>query len=129
LTVLMGLGLALGYGLGMGEWEEVGTQVAGQMAYLPGVLVVAAFAVAVVGLLPRRSLLAWILVAAVFFQTMLGETLRLPDAVDAISPFWHLPGVPGEPFDPIPGLVELLLALALAALGLWGYRRRDLVPD
>ena len=129
LTVLMGLGLALGYGLGMGEWEEVGTQVAGQLAYLPGVLVVAAFAVAVVGLLPRRSLLAWILVAAVFFQTMLGETLRLPDVVDAISPFWHLPGVPGEPFDPIPGLVELLLALALVALGLWGYRRRDLVPD
>jgi ABC-2 type transport system permease protein len=129
LTVLMGLGLALGYGLGMGEWEEVGTQVAGQLAYLPGVLVVAAFAVAVVGLLPRRSLLAWILVAAVFFQTMLGETLRLPDVVDAFSPFWHLPGVPGEPFDPIPGLVELLLALALVALGLWGYRRRDLVPD
>ena len=76
--------------------------------------------------MPRRSLLAWMLVAAVFFQTMLGETLRLPGAVDAISPFWHLPGVPEEPFDPLPGLVELLLATALVMTGLWGYRRRDL---
>jgi ABC-2 type transport system permease protein len=126
LTLLMGIGLAVGYALGMGEWDQVVTQVAGQLAYLPGVLVVAAFAVAVAGLLPRRSMLAWVLVAAVVFQTMLGDTLHLPDAVDALSPFWHLPGVPAEPFDPIPGLAELLLALGLVALGLWGYRRRDL---
>jgi ABC-2 type transport system permease protein len=126
LTLLMGIGLAVGYALGMGEWDQVVTQVAGQLAYLPGVLVVAAFAVAVAGLLPRRSMLAWVLVAAVVFQTMLGDTLHLPDAVDAVSPFWHLPGVPAEPFDPIPGLAELLLALGLVALGLWGYRRRDL---
>lgn len=126
LVTLMGLGLAVGYGLGMGEWDQFATQVAGQLAYLPGVLVVAAFAVAVAGLLPSRSVLAWLLVAAVFFQTMLGETLRLPDAVDAVSPFWHLPGVPDEPFDPMPGLVELTLAVALTLLGLWGFRRRDL---
>jgi ABC-2 type transport system permease protein len=122
----MGFGLAVGYGLGMGEWDQVLTQVAGQLAYLPGVLVVAGFAVAVAGLLPGRSVLAWTLVAAVFFQTMLGQTLRLPEAVDAISPFWHLPKVPEETFDPIPGLVELTLAVALTLLGLWGFRRRDL---
>jgi ABC-2 type transport system permease protein len=129
LTVLMGSGLALGYGLSMGEWDQVAAQIAGQLAYLPGVLVVAAFAVAVLGLLPRQSMLAWILVAAVFFQTMLGQTLRLPDAMNAISPFWHLPGVPSEPFEPIPGLVELLIAVALVLLGMWGYQRRDLASN
>jgi polyether ionophore transport system permease protein len=126
LVTLMGVGLAVGYGMGMGEWDQVVAQVAEQLTYLPGVLVVAAFAVAVAGLLPRRAMLAWILVAAVVFQTMLGETLHLPDVVNAVSPFWHLPGVPDEPFDPIPGVVELLLACALVVLGLWGYRRRDL---
>jgi ABC-2 type transport system permease protein len=129
LMVLSGLGLAVGYGLGMGEWDQVVAQVAGQVAYLPGVLVVAAFAVAVAGLLPGSTMLAWMLVAAVFFQTMLGETLRLPDVVDAVSPFWHLPGVPDEPFSPVPGLVELVLAVALVVLGLWGYRRRDLTSN
>ena len=57
---------------------------------------------------------------------MLGETLRLPDWVDAISPFWHLAQVPVEAFDPIPAVAELALAAALVLLGLWGYRRRDL---
>jgi len=116
-------------GVGTGEWDQVVAQVSGKLAYLPGVLVVATFAVAVAGLAPRRSMLAWILVAAVVFQTMLGETLRLPDAVNSISPFWHLPGVPEQPFDPIPGVVELLLAAALVVLGLWGYRRRDLTAN
>ena len=129
LVLLMGIGLAVGYGLGMGEWDQVVTQIAEQVAYLPGVLVVAAFAVAVTGLLPRLSMLAWVLVVAVFFQTMLGETLRLPNAADAISPFWHLPGVPQEPFVPIPGLVELAFAVALVAVGLWGFRRRDLASN
>jgi ABC-2 type transport system permease protein len=129
LMLLMGTGLALGYGLGTREWDQGLAQVGGQLAYLPGVLVVAAFAVAVAGLLPRGSMLAWVLVAVVFLQTMLGETLRFPDPVDAISPFWHLPAVPTEAFTAIPGLVELLLALALVGLGLWGYRQRDLASN
>jgi ABC-2 type transport system permease protein len=56
---------------------------------------------------------------------MLGETLRLPDWVDALSPFWHLPGLPVESFDPVPVVAELALAAALVAIGLWGFRRRD----
>lgn len=126
LSVLMGLGVAVGYGLGMGDWGQVVDQVAGQVSYLPGVLVVSAVAVAVAGLVPRWSLMAWVAVAFVFFQVMLGETLRLPDWLDGVSPFWHLPGLPVESFDPWPAVVELALAGALVAVGLWGYRRRDI---
>ena len=78
------------------------------------------------GLVPRWSPVAWALVAFVFIQVMLGETLRLPNWLDAVSPFWHLPGLPVENFDPIPAVVELALASALVAFGLWGYRRRDI---
>jgi ABC-2 type transport system permease protein len=81
--------------------------------------------VAVAGLVPRRAGLAWGLFAVVLFQTMLGDSLRLPDAVNAVSQFWHLPGVPAERLDPVPGLVELGLAAALVLVGLWAYRRRD----
>jgi ABC-2 type transport system permease protein len=126
LVALMGAGLALGYGLGMGTWDQVAAQTGGQLSYLPGVLVVAAFAMAVTGLLPRGSTLAWGLVALAFLQTMLGQTLRLPDSVNALSPFWHLSAVPMERFDVVPALLELLIAAALVLLGLWGYRRRDL---
>lgn len=126
LSLLMGLGLGVGYGLGMGEWDRIADQLGGQLSYLPGVLLVAAVTVALAGLLPRWSLLAWVAVAFIFFQVMLGETLRLPDWVDALSPFWHLPGVPVEPFDPLPAAAELALAAVLVLVGLWGYRRRDI---
>jgi ABC-2 type transport system permease protein len=129
LSLLMGFGLAMGYGLGMGEWDRLAGQLGGQLSYLPGVLLVAAGAVAITGLRPRWSLLAWAGVAFVFFQVMLGETLRLPDWLDGISPFWHLPGLPVEAFDPLPAVVELVLAAALVLLGLWGFRRRDVAAD
>jgi ABC-2 type transport system permease protein len=125
LTVLMGLGLAVGYALGSGEWGRVPAHVGGQLAYLPGTLVVGALAIALFGLLPRASLLAWAAVAAISVQVMLGELLRLPDVVDAISPFWHLAAVPVEELDVAPFLSLLLLAVALVGAGLWGYRRRD----
>lgn len=126
-TVLMGLGLAVGYGLGMGEWDRVGEHVGGQLSFLPGVLVVLAVTAAVVTLAPRWSSWAWAPVAFIFFQVMLGETLRLPDWVDRISPFTHLPEVPVESFSVLPGAFEVLLAGALVLLAFWGYRRRDIV--
>jgi ABC-2 type transport system permease protein len=126
LSLLMGAGLAIGYGVGMGEWDRFAGQLGGQLSYLPGVLLVAAVAVAIAGLLPRWSMLAWAGVAFVFFQVMLGETLRLPDWIDSVSPFWHLPALPTESFDPVPAVAELVVAAALVLVGLWGYRRRDI---
>jgi ABC-2 type transport system permease protein len=125
----MGLGLAVGYALGSGEWDQVLPQVGGQLAYLPGTLVIGALAAALYGLLPRGTGLAWAVVAAVALQLMLGQLLGLPDAVEAISPFWHLAEVPVEDFEVAPVLVLLLVAAALVAAGLWGYRRRDAASD
>lgn len=129
LSLLMSLGLATGYGLGMGEWDRVAAQVGGQLGYLPGVLVVAAVTLALVGLRPGWAMMAWGAVAFVFFQVLLGELLRLPEWIDGISPFWHLSQLPIETFDALPVVAELTLAGALVLLGLWGYRRRDVVAS
>jgi ABC-2 type transport system permease protein len=127
LTVIMGLGLAVGYGLASGEWDQVVPQVAGQLAYLPGVLVVGALAAALYGLIPRGTGLAWAAVALIAVQVILGQLLGLPDAVQAVSPFWHLAAVPVDDFEVVPYVSLLLLTVALVAAGLWGYRRRDAV--
>lgn len=129
LTVLMGLGLAVGYGIGSGEWDRVLPQVGGQLAYLPGTLVVGALAVALFGLLPRGTGLAWAAVALVALQVVLGQLLGLPDVVQAVSPFWHLAAVPVDDFEVVPYVSLVLIAAALVAVGLWGYRRRDAVAD
>lgn len=126
LSVLMGLGLALGYGVGMHDWDEPPGQVVAQLSYVPGVLLLMAIAAALTGLLPRASLLAWAPVTFVAVQALLGETLRLPDWVNGISPFWHLPGLPVEPYQVTPTLVLLTLTAALVVLTMWGYRRRDI---
>lgn len=128
LTVLMGFGLAVGYGIASGEWDRVLPQVGGQLAYLPGTLVVGALAVALYGLVPRWNGLAWAAVALIALQVILGQLLRLPDAVQAVSPFWHLAAVPVEDFVLIPYVSLVLIAAALVAAGLWGYRRRDAIP-
>ena len=127
LTILMGLGLAVGYGIGSGEWDQVLTQVVGQLAYLPGTLVVGALAAALFGLLPRGTGIAWAAVALIALQVVLGQLLQLPDAVQAISPFWHLAAVPVDDFEVVPYVSLLLITAALVAAGLWGYRRRDAV--
>lgn len=125
LCALMGLGLAVGYGLGLGEWDQVAAQVGAQLAYTPAVLVVAAVAVVLVGVAPRWARAAWAVVAFVFLQVLLGQTLRLPDWVSAVSPFWHLPGVPVESFDPVPAAVEVGVALVLVVVGVLAFSRRD----
>lgn len=127
LSVLMGLGLALGYALGAGTWDQVAAQVGGQLAYLPGTLVVAAVAAALHGLAPRATGLAWVAVAFVTLQVMLGQLLGLPDAVAALSPYWHLSAVPVDPFEIVPFVTLVLVAVALVGAGLWGFRRRDIV--
>ncbi|MFW5475054.1 ABC transporter permease [Knoellia sp. CPCC 206450] len=126
VLVLAGVGLAIGRGLAGGGWSGSVALVGEQVTYAPAALVVAAVAVAAVGLAPRLALVAWAVVAFVGLQVMLGAILRLPDVVNGLSPFWHLPGVPEDDLVVRPALVELLVAGALVALGHWGYRRRDL---
>ena len=123
--VCMGAGLALGQGLVEGDWDRFGAQVAGQLSYAPAVLLLAAAAVALTCVLPRWSLLAWAGVAVVVLQVVLGDVLGLPTWVEALSPFWHLPEVPVVAFTPGPALVQVLLAVGLVLLGVWGYQRRD----
>ena len=125
LTTLMGLGLAVGYALGAGTWDQFVPQVGGQLAYLPGTLVIGSLAVALYGLLPRATGLAWAAVAFVALQVMLGQLLRLPDALESLSPFSHLAAVPVDHFEVVPFVGLLLVCAALIAAGVWGYRRRD----
>ncbi|WP_193608710.1 ABC transporter permease [Nocardioides lijunqiniae] len=129
ITVLMGSGLAVGSAVATGDWTQALSQVGGQLAYLPGTLVVGGATFALYGLLPRGIDLAWALVAFVALQQMLGQLLALPEVVDAMSPFSHLAEVPNEAFASVPFTGLLALAAALSLAGLWGYRRRDTVAS
>lgn len=94
---------------------------------LPAALILAGFAVAVFGLLPRLAVgLAWAAFAVSLIVGQLGELLGLPQAVRDISPFTHVPAVPAASATAGPLLALTAIALALGAAGLALFRRRDL---
>ncbi|NUR65329.1 MAG: ABC transporter permease [Streptomyces sp.] len=120
LMLLTGLGFAVGYG------KEAGPILGACLLQVVAVWVIGALAVALYGLLPRAAMAAWGVAGAVLLIGWVGPALDAPQAVLDLSPFGHLPKLPGGEMSWGPVLVLLGLAAALVAGGLAGLRRRDL---
>ncbi|WP_177891075.1 ABC transporter permease [Vallicoccus soli] len=120
-----GLGAGTSHALATGDASAVPGLLGAALAHVPAVLVVAGVAALLVGWAPGAALAAWALLAGCFVVGWLGDLLSLPDAVAALSPFWHVPGLPAAPLRVLPLAVLTALAAALAAGALAGYRRRD----
>ena len=128
LLAVAGVATGLGYGLRAGS---AGTQVArmtgAAMGQLPSALVLAAVAVLLFGLAPRAAVAgAWTAVGLVVAIALFGQVLQLSHWVMDISPFTHVPRLPGGTVSAAPLLWLGLVALAFAAAGLVGLRRRDI---
>jgi ABC-2 type transport system permease protein len=80
-----------------------------------------------VGLAPRLSGLAWVLVTWVVLSGLFGPLLRLPGWVARLSPVGWVPRVPAEQLDVVPLAGLVLVAAALVGVALAGYRRRDVL--
>jgi ABC-2 type transport system permease protein len=123
-----GLGAGLGYGL---RADDPGTQVprllGAALAQLPAALVVAGVAAALFGLLPRSCVSGgWAALALAALLVELGPTFRLAQWAQDISPFTHVPKLPGGAVTAGPLVWLTLVAVVLAAAGLAGLRRRDI---
>jgi len=123
-----GLGTGLAYGLRAGD---AGTQVprliGAALAQWPAVLVVAAVAVLLFGLWPESCVAGgWTALALAAAIVLLGPTLRLAQPIQDISPFTHVPRLPGGTVSAAPLVWLTLAAVVLMAVGLAGLRRRDI---
>jgi ABC-2 type transport system permease protein len=126
-----GLLAGLAHGLRAGDvGGELPRVLGGALVQLPAVWVMAAVGAALFGLLPRLVVgVTWGVLGAVLFVTMFGEPLQLSQWVLDLSPFAHLPRLPAAAFTATPVVWLLAIVLALAATGLAGFRRRDLVSS
>ncbi|MGQ4389440.1 ABC transporter permease [Streptomyces sp. SAS_270] len=120
IMLLAGLGFAVGYG------KEAGPILAACLVQVAGVWVVGGLAVLLHGIAPRGATAAWGVAGAVLLIGWVGPALDAPRAVLDLSPFGHLPKLPGGAMQWQPVLVLLGLAAVLVAGGLAGLRRRDL---
>ncbi len=79
------------------------------------------------GLLPRASVAGgWTALAICGFIGLFGPALNVSHFVLDISPFTHVPKLPGGVFSVVPLLWLTTFVLVLAAAGLAGLRRRDI---
>ncbi|MFH9891422.1 ABC transporter permease [Streptomyces luteogriseus] len=120
IMLLAGLGLAVGHG------RETGPILGACLVQLPAVWVVGGVAVLLHGVLPRAAMAAWGVAGAVLLIGWVGPALDVPQAVLDVSPFGHLPKLPGGSMRWGPVLVLTGLAALLVAGGLAGLRRRDM---
>ncbi|MEU1935148.1 ABC transporter permease [Streptomyces coeruleorubidus] len=121
IMLLAGLGLAAGYG------RETGPILGACLVQLPAIWVIGGLAVLLHGLLPRAAAAAWGVAGAVLLIGWVGPALDVPQAVLDLSPFGHLPKLPGGSMEWGPVVVLTGLAVALVAAGLAGLRRRDMI--
>jgi len=123
-----GLGTGLLYGARAGD---LGTQVpsllGAAMVQLPAVLAVAGVAVLAYGLRPSWAVAAgWTALGLVTLITLFGPALRAGQWLLDISPFSHVPRLPGVALSATPLIWLTGVAAALAAVGLAALRHRDM---
>jgi ABC-2 type transport system permease protein len=126
LLALAGTAIGLAVGVSQGD---VGTQLprllGAAMVQVPAVWVLAGIAAALFGLLPKLTSLAWAALVVFLLLGQLGSLFQLSQWALDISPFTHLPKLPGGDFTATPLVWLVAVTVVLTAAGLVGFRRRD----
>ncbi|TDC77019.1 ABC transporter permease [Actinomadura sp. 7K507] len=121
-----GLTMGLTYGLSV---DDVGGQVprvaGAALLQLPAVWVLAAIALALFGLLPRLTWASWAVLGVCVLLGQFGAAMDLGQGVLNLSPFTHTPSAPGGDISAVPVLWLVAISVAVTAVGLAGFRRRD----
>ncbi len=96
------------------------------LSYYPAILVMIGLAVFLIGRIPKFTNFIWAYVLYTFIVLYLGGIFQFSDWLGNLSPFGHIPQTPMEEFTIWPLLVLTVIAVVLAVIGFFGFRRRDI---
>jgi ABC-2 type transport system permease protein len=126
LLAATGAGAGLTHGIRVGDVAgQVPLLMGAALVQLPAVLVLAGLALATVGLLPRITGIVWFALVAFLVLGQLGALLQLEQWLINLSPFAHLPAIPGGELEAEPLLALIAVAVLLGGAGIVGLRARD----
>ncbi|PSL52560.1 ABC-2 type transport system permease protein [Saccharothrix carnea] len=121
-----GLGAGLVHGVRVGDvGGQVARLVGAAVTHVPAVWVVAGLALALFALVPKLASAGWAVIVVFLVLGQLGPLLQLDQWAMDLSPFTHIPKVPGADVSATPLVWLTLVAAALMALGFAAFRRRD----
>jgi ABC-2 type transport system permease protein len=126
-VLLLAFGVAAGLTSGGQPGEVALPRVLGAaLVQLPAIGVITGLVIALFGWLPRWTPAGWGAVLAVLMLNLIGPLLHLNHWVLDLSPFTHLPSLPGGDLSWVPLAWLLAVALGLSGFGMLGLRRRDI---
>ena len=96
------------------------------LVQVPAVWVLVSIVVVLVGLAPRAATGAWGALLVFLLIGELGPLLHVAQAVQDVSPFAHVPRLPGGAYSSAPLLGLVATTAVLLVGGFVGFRRRDL---
>jgi ABC-2 type transport system permease protein len=127
LLVTTAIGMAIGFGLQTGDLADgLGRLLPAAAAYVPAVLLAGALGLAALAWAARWAAAGWGLLFLFLTLGELGELLHLPDWAIGLSPFHHVPALPGGTVRAAPLVVLSVLATAVALVAWLRYRSRDI---
>jgi len=126
LMLACGLGLGLMQAAQSGSASSLGDDVMAALVRLPAVWVLIAITMALYGVARRAAPIAWAVLVATFLASEIGPLFDLPGWVRDLSPFTHIPPLPGGEITVGPVLALVAVAAGLMAVGLLALRRRDI---
>lgn len=125
--LVAGLVAGLAYGVAADDIGGKLANVVGAAAVqLPAVWLLVAVTVALFGLVPRFTPVAWGVLVGFVAVYLLGSLSGFPQWALDLGPFAHVPRVGGDDFTAVPLLWLLAIDAALIVLGVTSFRRRDL---
>jgi ABC-2 type transport system permease protein len=130
-VLLVGGGLAAGasYAAQTGNLDQLRRVGLGALVQLPAAWVLTGIVMASFGLIPRWTVAGWTALVAFLLLGEIGPLVDLPQWMMDISPFAHVPRLPGGQITIVPLVVLTGVAVALIVAGLAGFRRRDIISS
>ncbi|MFJ8962600.1 ABC transporter permease [Lentzea sp. NPDC102401] len=127
-VLLVSAGLVAGgvHAVQAGDAALVGKVLAGALVQIPAAWVLVGITVAAYGVVPRLAVAGWSALVLFLLLGELGPVFGFDQWLMDLSPYAHVPKVPGSAVTATPLLLLLVVGAAATALGLVGLRRRDM---
>ena len=126
LLAATGLSTGVTYALATNDAHQIGRTLAAALVQIPAVWVLVTIVVAAYGWFPRAAVFGWAALVGFMLIGEVGPLLKVDQWVLDLSPYAHVPQLPGGEVTAMPLVVLLGVAAALLVAGLAGFRRRNI---